>query len=265
MKIFDSFKNLYKYREMICALAVRDLKSKYIGTLGGIFWIFATPLATVIIFYFVFAVGFKATGPREVPFIIWFVCGLVPWLFFNGSLIAITNSIVGNMPLVKKTIFPTEILAFTYLLSESFIHLIFFLILCVMLFMFQIKFEISRFLFVYYFVCMVALLLGLGWVLSALQIFYRDIAQGLGIFLNLLFWATPIVWSADILPLEYARWVTYNPISYIVEGYRDALVFSQVRLPDLYTTIYYWVFTLTFLFVGNYLFRKLKTEFADVS
>jgi len=250
---------------MIRALAVRDLQSKYVGTLGGIFWIFATPLATVVIFYFVFAVGFKATGPSEAPFILWFVCGLVPWLFFNGSLMAITNSIVGNMHLVKKTIFPTEILAFTHLLSESFTHFVFFVILCVMLLVFGVNFEIARLIFIYYFGCMVVLLLGLGWMLSALQVFYRDIAQGLGIFLNLLFWATPIVWSPDLLPLEYAGWIAYNPIGYIVGGYRDALVFSQVRLPDLHATIYYWAFTLAFLLVGNYVFRRLKTEFADVS
>ncbi|NQV20299.1 MAG: ABC transporter permease, partial [Rhodospirillales bacterium] len=188
MKMIHLFYSFYKYREMIRALAIRDIQSKYVGTLGGSFWIFASPLATVVIFYFVFAVGFKATGPNGAPFILWFVCGLVPWLFFNSSLMAITNSIVANMHLVQKTIFPTEIFAFTHLFSESFTHLVFLTILCGMLIVLGVHFETARLLFLYYFGCMVALLLGLGWMLSALQVFYRDIALGLVIFLNLLFW-----------------------------------------------------------------------------
>ena len=70
------FRNIVNHRAMIFALALRDLQSRYAGTLGGTLWAFMHPLAIVIIFYFVFAIGFRAQGPGTTPFILWFVCGL---------------------------------------------------------------------------------------------------------------------------------------------------------------------------------------------
>ena len=83
--LIKSFRNLLSHHALIRALALRDFQSKYAGTLGGTLWAFAHPLAIVTIFYFVFAVGFRAQGPVGAPFVLWFVCGLVPWFFFNDT------------------------------------------------------------------------------------------------------------------------------------------------------------------------------------
>src|SRR4051812_18130249 len=98
------FQQVFCQRDMIFALAVRDLQSRYIGTLGGVLWAFVHPFAIITVFYFVFAVGFRAQGQSGAPFILWFVCGLVPWFLFNETLLAVTNSITSNAHLVKKTI-----------------------------------------------------------------------------------------------------------------------------------------------------------------
>ena len=257
-------RSIVQYRSMILALAMRDLRSKFVGTMGGWFWIFAHPISVVIVFYFVFAIGFKAKGPSSTPFILWFVCGLVPWMFFNGSIIAITNSITSNLHLVKKTIFPTEIFPLVHLTSELITHGIFLLILFGMFVFFGLGVHPERILFLYFTVCACALLLGLGWMLSALQVFYRDVTQGLTIFLNLLFWATPIVWSQEMLPPQYLVLVHYNPIYYIVEGYRGALIYEQVLWPSAWSTLYFWSLTSIVFFTGSYVFRRLKPEFADI-
>jgi ABC-type polysaccharide/polyol phosphate export permease len=258
------FRQVLQHHDMIFALALRDLQGRYIGTLGGMLWAFVHPVAIVVIFYFVFAVGFRAQGPSSSPFILWFVCGLVPWFLFNDTLLAITNSITSNAHLVKKTIFPTEVLPLVHVISSLFPHLIFMLILVGMLIFFSVPLSVERLLVIYYLVCTVTLVLGLGWMLSALQVFYRDIGQALTILLNLCFWATPIVWSQEIIPAEYRGLLSFNPIFYIVEGYRSLMIYTTIVWPSLQETIYFWSINLLVIFIGVYVFRRLKPEFADV-
>lgn len=253
-----------KHWEMILALSARDLQSRYAGTLGGIIWAFVNPIATVCIFYFVFAVGFRAHGPNNVPFVLWFVCGLTPWYFFNDTLQAITSSITANAYLVTKTVFPTEILPLVYIISGLFPHFVFLLLLGGMMGAFHLPFHADRLLVVYYLGCTMTLLLGLGWLLSALQVFYRDIGQALTILLNMWFWLTPIVWVQNIVPPSYQRMLTLNPIYYIVEGYRGLMIYSTPIWPDRDQTVVFWLTALLILLAGAFVFRRLKPEFADV-
>jgi len=258
------FRNIITHRAMIFALALRDLQSRYAGTLGGALWALMHPLAVVVIFYFVFAIGFRAQGPSNAPFILWFVCGLVPWFYFAETMNAVTGSISSNAHLVKKTVFPTEILPLVHLTSGLFPHAVFLLILAGMLAFFKVPFLGMRLLVIYFLICNCVLLIGLGWMLSALQVFYRDISQGLTIALNLWFWITPIVWSPDIMPEKYRGLMFYNPVNYIVEGYRGLLIFDTVIWPSAGATVYFWTITMLAFSVGNYVFRRLKPEFADV-
>ncbi len=258
------FRNIISHRALIFALALRDLQSRYAGTLGGTLWAFTHPLSVVVIFYFVFAVGFRAQGPSGAPFILWFVCGLVPWFFFSETLNAITNSIYSNAHLVKKTIFPAEILSIVHIISGLFPHACFLIILVGMLAFFKVPFLAERLLVVYFLICNCVLLIGLGWMLSALQVFYRDIAQGLTIILNLCFWITPIVWPLDIMPANFRVLMFYNPLYYIVKGYRDLLIFNSVAWPSAWATFYFWSVTALLFITGTYIFCRLQPEFADM-
>lgn len=252
------------YRRMIYAMALRDFESRFIGTLGGTIWAVIQPLSTIVVFYLVFAVGLRVQSPGDTPFILWFVGGLAPWFMFNDTLQAIAGSVTGNAHLVKKTVFPTEVLALVKIASAVLPHLIFLIIVAAMLVFFQIPLHIERILVVYYFVCIVVLLLGIGWLLSALQTFYRDIGQALTIFLNVWFWATPIVWPEQNIPETY-RWIlTYNPMYYIVSGYRESLIYPHVVWPGITQTIFFWCFAAASVLVGSFVFNRLKPEFADV-
>ncbi len=256
--------SVYRYQAMIYALAWRDLQSRYAGTLGGILWTFAHPLAVITIFYFVFAVGFRSQGPDGVPFLLWFVCGLVPWFFFNETLLAATDSITRHAHLIKKTVFPSEILPMVNITAGLVPHSIFLLIVAGLLAWFQVPFSAGRLLVVYFLLCTCVLLIGLGWLLSAIQVFYRDVSHALAIVLNLLFWTTPIVWSPDMIPESYRDLLFCNPMYYVIEGYRGLLVFHETVWPSAAHTAYFWcVVTATFL-AGAYVFSRLKPEFADV-
>jgi len=262
--IVDLLQVVRRYRSMILSMALRDFQSRFAGTLGGVLWMFAQPLAIISIFYFVFAVGFRAQGPEGTSFILWFVCGLVPWLFFNETLLAITDSVTRHAYLVKKTIFPSEVLPFVHLMAGLIPHLIFMLIVVCLLGYLGVAFLVDRFLVVYFLLCTCMLLLGCGWMLSALQVFYRDISHALTIIMNLLFWSTPIVWPAENIPIAYRSLLFYNPVYYIVEGYRGLLLFDKVVWPSLWHTTYFWMVAGLLFVAGGYVFARLKPEFADV-
>lgn len=249
---------------MIFALVARDLRSRYVGTLGGILWTVAHPVAVIAVFYFVFTIGFKSHGPDGAPFLLWFMCGIVPWFFFNETLSAASDSVTRHTHFIKKIVFPSEVLPVVSILVGLVPHTVFLFIVAGLLAWFEVPFVVGRLLVLYFFFCSCVLVLGLGWLLSAIQVFYRDISHGLSIILNLWFWATPIVWPPENVPEAYRELLYYNPIYYIVDGYRGLLVFHTLAWPNLLQTIYFWGMTGVTLLVGAYVFSQLKPEFPDV-
>lgn len=262
--LMNFFSTAYYHREIIRALALRDFQSRFAGTLVGPLWAFAHPLAIIGVFYFVFSVGFKATAPEGVPFILWFSVGLMAWFYFSEALPSAANSIVTNSYLVKKTIFPVEILPIVQIVSSMLPHLIFLLLVIFVLLANNIHLESFRLLVFYYMLCTTFLLLGLGWLLAALEVFYRDISQVLKVIMNLLFWMTPIVWDPKMMPEKYEWLFLWNPMHYIVDGYRGVLIYAQPKWPDTHETIIFWCTAFAFLALGSKVFQHLKPEFADV-
>lgn len=263
-RVVEACRKMWDSHPMILALAIREVQSRYTGTLGGLLWAFVQPVAIVAIFYFVFVIGFRSQGPANTPYILWFVGGLVPWFLFAETLPAMTNAVTGRPHLVKKIVFPTEILPLANLAAGFFSHAIFLLIMAALLVFYNIQFQAERLLVIYFFFCSCMLLIGLGWMLSALQVFYRDISQGLTIAINMCFWITPIAWSSEIMPKQYQGLFSYNPIYYIVEGYRGLLIYDSIIWPTAGATAYFWAVTVLFGLAGAYIFRRLKPEFPDV-
>lgn len=256
--------NICRYEEVIRTMARRELAGRYVSTLGGAVWAIVHPMAIVATFWFVFSVGFKAQGPGNMPFVVYFLCGLVPWLTFNEVLTHSANAVIGNAHLVKKVVFPTEVLPLVHLGAAAITHGVLVVILVIVAALFGYAPTLNLLALAYYFGAMCFLLLGLCWFLSALNVFHRDIGQATTIVLNLWFWLTPIVWTLEMIP-ESLHWlVRLNPLLYIVEGYRNATVYAQPFWLDLSGAAYYWSVALLAFVFGAFVFRRLKPDFADV-
>ena len=106
--------------------------------------------------------------------------------------------------------------------------------------------------------------LGLGWFLSAVNVFFKDVGQTLSVILNLWFWMTPIVWSQDMLPYPFRILLKLNPINYIVDGYRASFIYHSSISHNPKEGIYFWFVCLAILLVGAITFKKLKPDFAEV-
>ncbi|MGE5327919.1 MAG: ABC transporter permease [Deltaproteobacteria bacterium] len=260
----DFLRDIAASRNLIFDLAKNDLQVKYLGSYLGIIWAFVQPIISILIFWFVFQVGFKSAPIGDIPFILWLICGIIPWFFFSEALMNATNSVLDNSYLVKKIVFRVSVLPIIKIISALFIHLFFIALIFVMFGIYGYLPSWYNLQIIYYLFATIILLLGLSWITSSLIVFLRDLGQIVGIFLQFGFWLTPIFWSFKTVPENYQLIFKLNPFYYIVEGYRNCFIYEIGfwEYPNL--SIYFWVETLIVLIVGALLFRRLKPHFADV-
>jgi len=262
--LFQFIKRAYQSRELIWSMALRTLQSRYVGTLGGFVWSVLNPLMIILVYWFVFSVGFKVKPMGDVPFLVVFLCGFVAWTLFAETLSMNVSAVTGNVHLVKKMVFPTEMIPFVNLIVGLITHGIMLIILFILLFVNHIGFSIHGLQFFYYVFCLIVFCLGLGWAVAALNVFHRDVAQIVGVVLNVWFWLTPIVWVMDMLPAKYQFFIRLNPMFYIVNGYKQSFIYPHFFWHDPKGMLYFWGVSLFLLGLGGYIFKRLKPEFADV-
>lgn len=257
-------KDIYKSKILLIDLAKNDFKSRYMNNYLGMLWAFIQPITMILIFWFVFQVGFKSMPIDNFPFILWLMGGMVPWFFFSESLQTATQSILSNNFLVKKVVFRVSLLPIVQIGSSLFIHIFFIIFLFGMFLYYGYTPTIYWLQIFYYLFCMIFLVLGLSWFTSSVVVFFRDLGQIIAMIIQFGFWLTPIFWSMKILPEKYHSILEYNPIYYIVEGYRDSLIYKVWFWEKLDLTFQFWTISLFFFFVGAVVFRRLRPHFADV-
>lgn len=263
-QFFNFFFDTLKSRKLLFELAKKDFRAKYLGSYLGIIWAFIQPTITVLIFWFVFQLGFKSMPVDNFPFILWLLCGIMPWFFFLESISNATNAILENSYLVKKVVFRVSILPIIKIISALFIHLFFIVFLFLIFLIYGYKPNIYNLQVIYYLLATVVLVLGVSWITSSLVIFLRDVGQIVGMILQFGFWITPIFWSLKIVPEEYQMFLKLNPVYYIVEGYRDSFIYHTWFWEHMYLTVYFWFVTLAVLIIGAIVFKRLRPHFADV-
>lgn len=261
---FPFFKIVFNKKKLIISLAKREFASNYVGSFFGFIWAFINPLVTIFVFWVIFSVGFKVEPVKDVPFVVWLTAGMAVWFVFAEIVSGSTRAVVENSMLIKKTLFPANILPIVKTISSLISHGIFLLILIGLLVFEKMPASIYFCQSFYYLLCVVILALGLGWGLAALQVFLRDTGQMVGVVLQLGFWITPIFWDLQIMPVELQKYFKLNPMYYIVQGYRESFVYFTPFWHHPYQTLYFWGITLIILFSGVFLFKKLRPQFADV-
>jgi len=256
--------NLYQHRHVLWVLSVQQLKNKYLGTLGGLIWAIVHPIVLLFVFWFALVYGLKTQVTGDQPYLLVLFCGLIVWMPFTEAIGAAPNVIIGHSYLISKISFPFEILPLTNVIASFFSHFISFIFLTIILIYYhKVPGAISVFI-LYYIFCLFILMAGLSWLLSALNVVYRDTAQVVNIFLNLWFWVTPIIWDPNTLSKEFSFIATYNPLAYIIKGYRGILLNGDMCAVNLQETLIFWLMTLSFWWLGTKIFSELKPNFADM-
>ncbi len=261
---FKFLLDLYRNRGLILQLTVRDFKSRYLGSYLGLLWAFINPVVTILIFWFVFEVGFKSAPVGDFPFILWLMTGIIPWFFIADTLMSGTGSVVENSYLVKKIVFRVSMLPIVKLLSALVVHVFFVLVIFLVFSIYRIYPGLYSLQVLYYGASAIVLLLGLTWLTSALMVFLKDVGQIVAMFMQFGFWLTPIFWSIEIVPEKYRIYLKLNPVYYITEGYRDCFVHKVWFWEHPLYTAYFWIFTGVVFILGSVVFTRLRPHFSDV-
>lgn len=257
---------LYQNRELIWKLSLNDFKSKYSGNYLGIFWAFVQPIVTVLVYWFVFAVmrGDWGLDGNGYPFVLWLIAGIVPWFFFSDALSQGTSALLSYEFLVKKVVFKISILPIIKVISAMFIHLFFVLFTLVLMACYGYLPTLYTIQVIYFTFCMFSLTLAMSYITCSVVVFFRDLGQVISIALQVGIWITPIMWNIEVLP----RWLQVifklNPVFYVVDGYRMALLDKMWFWEHFYSTAYFWIFTVVCFLFGALIFKRLKVHFADV-
>ncbi len=265
----EVLKELWQYRFLLYMLVVRDLKARYKNSVIGILWSLLNPIIMMFIFTWVFTAMVPNRSIRAFP--VFFLCGLLPWNYFSGGLIASTGSLVAHATLIKKVYFPRETLPLSAVLSNLVHFLIALLVLFALMAIFQIRFTVWMALVPFIILIQTAFIAGLGLAFSVLNVFYRDVQHLLEVLLLGWFFLTPIFYPLDILPRDYNflgltidlwRWMQIlNPMASIIAAYRDVLYWGRMVGPDFLARTA--VTCLLFFVMGLAIFRRYRFRIAE--
>ncbi len=261
-------KEVIKKRKLIWDLAKADFRKRFVGSYFGIAWMFIQPMVTVLIYFFIFQLGFKSEPPvPDVPYVLWLIPGIVPWFYFSETLNCETGCLQEYSYLVKKVVFQVEILPIIKLISCMIVHA-FFVLIMVLVFLCYGRMPMPSWIQVMYYTFSASVLaLGIGYLTASIHVFFKDMAQIVSICLQFGMWLTPIMYH-EAMFVSHAPWVIpilkLNPFYYIAAGYRDSMLTGNWFWERPRLTVYYWVVTAAIGLAGLKLFRKLRPHFSDV-
>ena len=264
-KVIFQIRNVWESKKLILSLAKSDFKVRFADSYFGILWAFIQPAISVIVYWFVFQIALGSQPVSNVPYILWLISGLVPWFYFEEALGSGTGALLQYSFLVKKVVFKIEILPIIKVLSALFVH-IFLVAFVLFLYILMGHFPGTTALQVFYYsFAMFMLNVGLAYFTSAFNVFFRDLSQIIMIVIQIGVWLTPIMWNMDSMdvPEGLAIFFKLNPMYYITNGYRLALIHKIWFWEDIYQLFFFWMVVFTLIGAGYFTFEKLKIHYAD--
>lgn len=257
---------IYAQRSVLYELAKRDFQSQYMGSYLGFVWVYLQPLLFITVLYIVFTFGFRTGSSADgIPFVVNLISGMIAWFYIAENLNAGVYVIKAHSFLLKKVDFRLSMLPIVKLMSSLVPHLFFVFVAIVVALLNGIYPSLYIFQLVYYFIAMLAMLLGLAWLTSSTNLFVPDVSKLIGVIVTFGFWLTPVFWDISKIPEKYQWIVQLNPATYIVQGYRDSIINHIGFWEKPFQTLYYWALTVTVMWAGIKVFQKLRPHFAEVA
>ncbi len=250
--------NLYKYREFLKTSILKDFRGKYKKSFLGVLWSFLNPLFQLLIYSLVFP---HIMGNRIENYTLYLMIGLMPWTFFNNTIIQSAACIVTNGGIIKKVFFPREILPISTLTSNLVNFLITQIIVLLALIFSGVGIAKSIIFFPVIVLLQYILQLGFAFIFSAITVYVRDVEYIINIFMMLMFYLCPIVYEPAMIPDNLLRFFKLNPMFDIITFYRQILY--EGVFPDMYSVLKIFIVCLFFLCSGYAIFKHLEKRFAE--
>ncbi|PNH97374.1 ABC transporter permease [Vibrio diazotrophicus] len=259
--------SLYKHKNLIYQLSKRDILSRYRGSVAGIAWSVITPMLMLVLYTFVFSYVFKARWgeapelPREMYALVLYT-GMILHTLFSDCLNRAPTLMQNNTSYVKKVVFPLEALTWVTLFSALFQAMISFLILIVAKIIITGNVEYTTLCLPLLLIPFVFTIIGVCWFITAVGVYFRDIAHVTSILTTVLMFASPIFYPVSILPEKFRIFIYLNPLTYFIEEFRNILVWGL--LPDIKNYIIVLSVSVFISGLGYVFFQRTRKGFADV-
>jgi lipopolysaccharide transport system permease protein len=262
--IFTLALSIFKNRTLVWEMARRELIDAHAGQAAGFVWLAVHPILMFIVYAFLFTVVFKVRiadrGPED--YLVYLFSGLAPWLFTQDVLSRVSNTMVSNQNIVKKVMFPPEVLVAKTVISSLLIQSIL-MVLVIFYVIYQRGGVSSMFLMLPFLIGMhLTLLWGLALLLSSLTPYFRDIPELVKIFLTLNIYLVPIMYLPDMVPNSLRLVLNGNPFSYLIWCYQDVLYNGAFLHPWAWVGL--GVFSGMALAMGSYVFVRLRHFFGSI-
>ena len=255
---------LGRYRGLIQSLVARELKARYRGSVLGFFWSFFNPLLLLLVYTFVFSyVMIGAHDERVEPYALFMFCGILPWTWFSSSLTEAASVLISGGNLIKKVLFPAEILPIVTVLANMIHYFFGLVILAGFLMWYQRPLNVGE-LALFPLVVLVQLVLTTAFalILSALTVHFRDLKDLVANLLTFWFFATPILYPMTMAPGSWRRFLNGNPFTHLAVSYQEILFYNG--------PYGHWKWLLALLvasvglfLLGYFVFDRLRDSFAE--
>ena len=267
LSVSTALRTLAGHRELISQFVVRDVTGRYRGSFFGIGWSFLNPILLLVVYTFLFGVVFRATwlGAAEgstLQFAIILFAGMLTYNFFSECVNRAPSMVVSNPNYVKKVVFPLEILPGVALGSALFHYLIGVFVLLIVQLLVTGSLPWTIVLLPCILVPLVFLTAGAAWLLAALGVYVRDVGQATATATIMLGFLSPVFYPLEAVPEAYRELMRLNPLTSIVEGARDVLVFGA--LPNWGGLLYATILGVGLFLVALAFFQRARVGFADV-
>lgn len=261
----EFIKSVIKNRKLIWQLGRNDFKNRFANTSLGAIWGFLQPFVFMITYAIVFQYILKTGSAGNDPYAVWFFPGMAMWQWINDSIMSASSSIRTYSYLVKKVVFPVDIIPMISIVASSFVG-IFLLVIATGLCMIY-KYIPNVLLLIYAIIAAYCFIIAFTRFSSAITTLVPDFANLLGIAMQLFFWFTPVIWNLNMLAEHQTilKIMQCSPFTYLITTFRQVFINENIVLGEhgLYTIVF-WIITIIMFVWGNSIFKRTKKDFADV-
>ena len=252
------FKNLYAYRELLKSSVKKDVGGKYKHSFLGVLWSFVNPLLQIAVYAIVFPLIMRNNQPHYTLFL---CSALIPWTFFSAAITRSSFTMIENGNILKKVYFPREILPISVVTSECVTFVISTIIIVGFAVIEGVGFSIYLVYYPLVLLVQYTLLIGVALIVSSITVYIRDFQHIIGVLMQLLFYATPIVYAKESIPESFSWVLKFNPMTYIIDGYRS--MFYSHTMPNIKMLGVIFVISIVVVVIGYLIFSKLQKRFAE--
>lgn len=255
-------KELIRYKDLLYFLVVRGIKARYAQSVLGVSWAVIQPLFTTLVFTIIFG-NLVQVSSDGVPYVVFSFTGMLAWNFFANTLTESANSLVANAGMITKVYFPRLVLPLSAALSKLLDFAIGLVVLVGFLIYFRMLPSAEIWMLPLLLLNLLLCSLGIGMILSAMSVQYRDVKHALSFLVQLLMYAAPVVYATSVIPEPWRFWYALNPMVGVIEGFR-AVFLRSIPFP------WEWflngsIVSLSLFIFGALYFKRMERTFADVA